>query len=129
MVVPRPKLPHPTVGWTVSATGVDAAVPPSKGVTESHEGSGPLLSTVKGVPPGAGEVTLTVTALPRVSVDPLRVQVRLTALGEGASADAELVTTMVTVTVMAEALAGVNVSVAEVEPTVEFLHPAAMVKE
>jgi hypothetical protein len=127
VVVPTAKPPHPTVGCTVRATGVEAAVPPVKGVTKSHEGSAAMvLSTVNGVPPGAGDVTLTVTAPPRVSVDPLLVQVRVTALGEGASADALLVTTSVAVTVIGVPPAGVNTSEAVVVPGVALpLQPAA----
>jgi hypothetical protein len=88
-----------------------------------------VLSTVKGVPPGAGDVTLTVTGPPRVSVDPLLVQMRVTALGEGASADALLVTTSVAVTVTGEAPKGVNTSDAVVVPGVAMpLHPAARLK-
>jgi hypothetical protein len=130
VVLPTAKPPHPTVGCTVSATGVEAAVPPVNGVTESHEGStATVLSTVNGVPPGAGDVTFTFTAAPRVSVDPLLVQVRFTALGEGARADALLVTTSVAVTVIAVPPAGVNVSVVVVVPGVAMpLHPAARLK-
>jgi hypothetical protein len=124
------KLPHPTVGCTLSATDDEDAVPPVKGLTDSHEGSAAtVLSTVKGVPPGAGDVTLTVTAFPRVSVDPLRLQDSVTALGEGASADAELVTTMVTGTVSAVLPKGVNTNVAEVVPgVVKPLQPAGRLK-
>jgi hypothetical protein len=67
VVVPTGKLPHPVAAWTLSATGDEEAVPPVKGVTVSHEGNtATLLSTVKGVPPGAGDDTLTITAFPRV---------------------------------------------------------------
>ena len=104
------------------------AVPPVKGVTESQEGSTlVVLSTVNGVPLLAGDVTLTVCDGPGVYDDPLLVQVMKTELGEGASAEPELVMFKVAFTVRSVPVEGVKVSTTT-WPLVAPLQPAATLK-
>lgn len=125
---PTLNAPHPDLATTVNAIAVALAVPPVKGVTESQEGSTfVVLSTVKGVPPLAGDVTLTVCDGPGVYDDPVLVQVNVTALGVGARADPELVILKVALTVRAVPLAGVKVRTTT-WPLVAPLQPGATLK-
>ena len=106
------------LGAMVSATGVAEAVPPARPLTRGvvatvshvgHAGVKLAVGMVKGVPPLAGDVTLTIWAAPGVHVVEPLVQVIVTALTEGASADAPAVTVRLTVT---ETAAGAPVPVA-----------------
>jgi hypothetical protein len=107
---------------TSSAIGVPVAVPPAE--TVSQLGKAGLAPMVKGVPLVAAEETLTVCAAPTTPL--VELHVKLTELGEGASADpCEVTMLMVTGTLRAVPTAGVKTRPKE-PPGTAPLQPGAM---
>jgi len=84
--------PTPPVAVTVSTTGVELAVPPAD--TLSQLETVLRLPMVKGVPPVAAELTLTVCA--EVTAPEVLLQVNVSELGEGTSAEPLLVVMLMT---------------------------------
>jgi hypothetical protein len=126
-VVPAAKEPHPDAATKDRFTAVALAVPPVSGATVSHDGKAYVLfSTVNGVPPVVADFTPTVTAGPGVYTGPVgfRVQVSVTALGNGVSDDVTAaVTVKFTVTVTSTPLPVLKRNVGAVAPAAAPVQP------
>jgi hypothetical protein len=109
----------------VKLTAVALAVPPVNELTVSQAGGGTTeLSTVKGVPPVAPEVTAIVCAAPGVYTGPTGFLAQVIVTPEATSADAVAVTVTFAVDVMSLFPAALNwITVA---PVLAPTHPAVV---
>jgi hypothetical protein len=123
LLVLAPKPPHPAAATTVNVTAVALAVPPANELTVSQAGGGtPELSTVKGVPPVAAEVTEIVCAGPGVYTGPVGLRAQVIVTPDAARADVVAVTVSLTVDVISLVPPALNwITVA---PVLAPTHPA-----